>query len=214
MTEYRMFSVLFVSLIRVILLVFLPLMKQKEITRLLFFAGLLAFAGCRDRFDAYLATARKAFADENYVEVVDNLNLGLPRWKKSDGNEEKAQAYQLLGQAYRELRKIDKSVDAYQEAIKLSTNTYTAAYNLGVIHLTRNEPNLAAKAFQAALRMRNDDPLSLVGLGNALYAIQEYGQARLTYQRVVEVSPGVRDSLDNIKAIDKKIRAGRGRKRR
>lgn len=173
----------------------------------------LTLTACRREFLPLLQEARRTFAEENFVETVDASNAALQRWKDSDGTEAQAEAYQLLGQSYQRLHKAEKAVEAYQNAVRLSSNTFVSAYQLGMIFLTRSEPALAAKAFQAALRMKADDPLALVGLGNSFYMTEDYSQARLSYQRVIDTSPGVKESLEYTRLVDEKLQASRPRRR-
>src|SRR5437016_3491228 len=117
--------------------------------RLCLLAVLAATPACKKSFQPLLIEGRAHFNNQNYVEAVDSLNMALQRWGKPDGDEPKAEALQLLGQAYHRLRKVDKAIDAYQEAVRLSTATYTSAYDLGLLLLAKNEAKLASKAFQS-----------------------------------------------------------------
>jgi tetratricopeptide (TPR) repeat protein len=165
--------------------------------------------GCSKRFGPLFEKAQQMYAEKKWIETIDNINLALPFWRESDGRENKAQAYQLLGKAYHELKKIDKAIESYTKAVELSTNanTYDAAYSLGVIYLTANQPAPAVNAFKEALGRKKDDPWALIGLGNAYFAAGNYREARFAYQRVIDSSPGVRESLEYLKLIDEKARA-------
>ncbi len=172
---------------------------------LLFF--LFSLPGCRAGFPELYEKALENFSRGNYVDAADQLNLGLSRWTASEGEEAKAQAYQLLGKSYHKLHKRDKPAEAFEQAIRLSTNTFDSAYALGIISLASSKPQAAAKAFQDALRMKRDDPLALVGLGNALYALKEYKAAQEHYRRVLDTSPGVREALEALNLVEKKLQS-------
>lgn len=163
-------------------------------------------AGCRQEFSPYLEKAEKAFASRDYINTVDALNAGLPHWRSSDGDAKKARAFELLGLSYQNLRNTAKAVDAYQQSAKIAP-AYTPAYNLGNLYALNNQPKLAMASFQQALRAKPDDPLALLGLANSLYALHRFSEAAQTFQRVIDVSPGVADAIDSLKAI-------RGRHRR
>lgn len=172
--------------------------KTRPILLLSFALLILSLSACRKNFQGFLEQGRKSFEEKNYINTVDSLNVGLLHWRESDGNENKAEVYELLGQSYRYLRNTDKAVEAYREAIKLSTRTFTSAYELGMIQLAKNQIPSATDAFQKALQMNPDDPMSLLGLGHCYYAGRHYKDAEFTYQRVLEVSPGVRDALESL----------------
>ncbi len=174
---------------------------------LIFIAFAVAvLGGCSKRFMPLYEDGKEAYSEGNWIETIDDINLALPFWRESDGQENKAQAYQLLGKAYHKLKKIDKASEAYAKAVELSTNTYESAYELGMIYLTSKQNALSITAFKEALKMKKDDPWALVGLGNAYYDAGKYGEARIVYQRVVDSSPGVRESLEYLRLIDDKMR--------
>lgn len=159
---------------------------------------------CKRDFNIYYEKARREFHDQNYINTIDSINIGLLHWRDYHGEEKKAQAYQLLGQAYHHLRNMDKAMEAYREAVRLSTNTFPSAYELGMMYLTKNQPERAMDAFQKALKMKTDDPMALLGLANSYFALRRYKDAQFTYQRIVDVSPGVRDALEALTLIKNK----------
>lgn len=167
---------------------------------------LLALSGCGRKFAPLYEQARQDFENKNYVGAVDALNLALPRWHDSDGGSAKGLAYELLGKSYHKLRNIDKASDAFEQAIVFSTAAYESAYTLGVIRLAKGQYNEAAKAFRDALRMRKDDPLALVGLGNALYALRKFDEAQVMYEQVLNTSPGVKEAMEYLKLTQEKRR--------
>lgn len=166
-------------------------------------ATALMLCGCERSFNELLSKSRSAFADKNYTVVIDNLTLAIPRWKTNDGADQKGEAYELLGKSYHALRKLDQAADAFKMAVKLSNQRYDSAYTLGILYLAQSDPRDAQQAFQDALRMRTDDPLALVGLGDALYAQRKFAQAEEIYRRVLAVSPGVLDALNNLELVSK-----------
>jgi tetratricopeptide (TPR) repeat protein len=170
----------------------------------------LALTACHQDFAPFLDKAEKAFVERNYINTIDALNSGLPHWRESDGVRAKSRAFELLGRSYQALRNTDKAIDAYQQAVKLSPAAFDAAYNLGNLYFLKNQPKLALAAYQQALRSKPEDPLTILGLANSLYALERYSEASQAFQRVVEVSPGVREALDSIQAIRNK-RGTRGR---
>jgi tetratricopeptide (TPR) repeat protein len=166
----------------------------------------LTLSGCKKHFSTFLEEARKDFSDKNYVGTVDNVNVGLLQWKDSDGTEAKAEAFQLLGASYQQLRNTDKAIEAYQQAISLSTQTFLSAYSLGMLYLARSQPRDGLKAFEKALAMKEDDPSALLGLANCLYALRRNKEAYDVYQKIIDVSPGVREALESIAILKNRLR--------
>lgn len=175
--------------------------------RLGLLAAVLLLSGCERNFNDLLSDAQASFVQKNYTQVIDDVNLALPRWRQKDGADKKSAAYELLGKSYHALEKTDQAADAYKQAVKLSNNAYDSAYALGVMDLASSQVTQAKESFEMALRMKKDDPLALLGLGDSLYALKQYAEAKAIYKRVLEVSPGVTDALANLKLLDKKSNA-------
>src|SRR4029077_8314532 len=115
----------------------------------------------------------------------------------------KAEAYELLGRSYHQLRSIDRAIESYEQALKLSHKRFDATYDLGSIYITSNQPQPGAIAFQDALRVKPDDPLPMVGIGNCFFQMKRYDEATLMFQRVIDVSPGVKESIENLALLNK-----------
>ena len=177
-------------------------MKKNKIVQLGFFILFLSLGGCAKKFGDLTSQAQRSFDQKLYVETVDAINLALPRWEESDGQEKKAQAYQLLGKAYHQLKKMDQAIEAYREAVQLSSQTYDSAYTLALIYLGTSQLQKAKNYFEDALRMKPDDPLALVGWGDCLYLAKDYKNAKVIYNKVLEVSPGVSTAIYNLRLIE------------
>ncbi len=165
------------------------------------FLILLLLAGCQKKFSDVVARAEKEFEEKNFVNVVDTLNNGMPLWNPSDGNDLKGRAFELLGKAYHQLRNTDKALEAFGQAVNVSTNTVISAVTMGNIYLAQNQPAPAERMFDKGLQMRPKDPWALLGLGNSYYAQKRYDDARETFEKVLDVSPAVREALESLMAI-------------
>ncbi len=173
----------------------------------------IIISGCARKFDPLLSRAVKSYSAQNYVETIDALSLALRNWRESDGTEKKAQATELLGKAYKEIGKFDKAMDHFSDAIEMSSNTYDSAYTLGILNLAASKPNEAIRAFKTALKMKKDDPLALVGLGNSYFSLNDFVQAQVAYNRVIETSPGVSTALESLAIINKRNKEKRAVRR-
>ncbi len=167
--------------------------------------SLLATA-CHHDFAPFMDKAEKAFTERNYINTIDALNSGMPRWRESDGAATKSRAFELLGRSYQALRNADKAIDAYQQAVKLSPAAFDSAFNLGNLYLLKSQPRLALGAYQQALRTRPNDPLAILGVANSLYGLERYPEAAQAFQRVIDVSPGVHEALESLNAIHSRHR--------
>ncbi len=162
---------------------------------------------CGKNFPDIVAQAEKSFSEKNYIDAVDAINNGLTSWKESDGNDVKGRAYEVLGKSYHQLRNTDKASEAYTKAAALSRQTFDSSYALGNLHLAQNHPAMARKYFQEALSKRPDDPLALLGLGNSYYLEGKGDEAIASFEKVLSVSPGVREAIEQIAVL--KSRSGK-----
>ena len=124
-------------------------------------------AGCGRNFDGLVAQAQDKFVQKRHIEAIDALTLALAVWRDADGTEKKGKALELLGRAHQAAHQPEKAAVAYEEALKHSGDVYDAAYGLGIIRLAASQFHKGAQAVDLALRMKKDDPLALIGLGNA-----------------------------------------------
>ncbi|MCG3205085.1 MAG: hypothetical protein KCHDKBKB_01802 [Elusimicrobia bacterium] len=169
---------------------------------LIFFA--LGLTGCGKRFSASVDEAETAFSKHVYVDAIDAINNGLLKWKESDGTDLKGRAYEILGKSYHRLRNTDKAIEAYEQAVALSTRTVDSAMALGNLYLAKNQPELALKSYSAALQMKPKDPLVYLGLGNAYFAAKKIPEAVAQFEKVLDVSPGAREALEQLAVLKSK----------
>ncbi len=172
---------------------------------LLFFTAVasIALIGCQKHLGSYLLAAQKTFAEKNYVDTIDTLNSGLNYWQESEGVDKKAAAYELLGKSHRALRNVDKALESYQLAAKISQNRFGVYYDMASIYLTKGFAEQAEQNFREALRVKPDNPLALLGLGNSLFTQRKTDEARQAFQRILDTSPGVKDALESLSAMNK-----------
>ena len=60
---------------------------------------------------------------------------------------------------------------------------------------------MAAKFFLDALKMKSNDPLANLGLGNSYYLGRKIPEAKAAFERVLDTSPGVREAQEQLAAL-------------
>ncbi len=161
------------------------------------------FTGCRKPFSDRIAQAEQSFNEKNYINTIDTLTTALTDWREGDGAEEKGRAYEMLGKSYVQLRNTDKAAEAFTQAVANSNHTYDSALALGNIYLTKGIADRAQKSFLDALRMKPNDPLALLGLGNSYFSGKDNEKAIATFEKILDVSPGVREAIESLQALKK-----------
>ena len=87
------------------------------------------------------------------------------------------------------------ALPAGQLPASASVEQVTAA----LVAYEKNAPAAARKsAYQAALKQWPDQPVLLMGLGNAAYAMQDFPLAADTFRRMIEVSPDSAPAYNNL----------------
>ena len=90
-----------------------------------------------------MAAGRKAIEAKDYKAAVGHLTKAV---QEEPNN---ADAQSMLGYSYRKLGTFDKSMDHYQQALKIDGNHRSAHEYLGELYLEMNQPANAEKQLQA-----------------------------------------------------------------
>ena len=77
--------------------------------------------------------------------------------------------YYLLGLIYANQSKYDRSVEAYEQALKLNPKSYEAWHQLAKVHTTMVRFDKAVEAYQKATELNPKFPDAFQGLGSAYY---------------------------------------------
>ena len=88
------------------------------------------------------AAGRKAIEAKDYQAAVGHLTKAV---QEEPNN---ADAQSMLGYSYRKLGTFDKSMDHYQQALKIDGNHRSAHEYLGELYLDMNQPANAEKQLQ------------------------------------------------------------------
>ncbi len=89
------------------------------------------------------------------------------------------------------------SIDMYRAKVKHDSTSYTAYLNMGIAGLVAREGAVARDALDKALELRTEeaqeDPKSILQplkyLGTAYLILEDFANARTTFQRVLEIDP-------------------------
>ena len=92
---------------------------------------------------ANIAAGRKAIDAKDYNAAVNYLTKAV---QEEPNN---ADAQNMLGYSYRKVGTFDKSMEHYQQALKIDANHRSAHEYLGELYLDMNQPANAEKQLQA-----------------------------------------------------------------
>ncbi|MFN0117132.1 MAG: tetratricopeptide repeat protein [Elusimicrobiota bacterium] len=171
--------------------------------RLFFFVvfSCALFQSCKKDFSVLFEKAKTTYAKKDYIETIDTLNQSLSVWNESHGQEVRAQTYQMLGNTYEQLRNVDKAIEAYEAAIKLSNTTSTSALALGMIYQGKSQPQLSIPYFKKAIQMDPQNSLAYLGLGNSYFSLRQYQESKAAFQKTIDVAPGAKEALEALEIL-------------
>jgi Flp pilus assembly protein TadD len=99
--------------------------------------------------------------------------------------------YERVGDQYVADGKLGLAFVRYQKSLELDPNRATAGYKMGIVLLKKGSPENAVLHFRSVLQHNPDDPLALMGLGQALAAQRDDDSAETVSRRAVALDPGL-----------------------
>jgi tetratricopeptide (TPR) repeat protein len=108
-----------------------------------------------------------------------------------------------LGNAYRDLGGYEKAVDSYQKALTIDAKLLNAYMNLANLYLyTLDQPDLAIKTYQDALKNLPGNQEVAVLLGIAYEQSGDKAKAKTAYQTVLESNPNNAGAQAGMKRVE------------
>ena len=92
-------------------------------------------------------------------------------------------AYDALGAYFGQRQQLSCAVAAFESATRLDPNSWEARFNLALALLQKHETARAARELRIAIRIKPDDPLAHIALGEALGELEQ-NEAELKSSRL------------------------------
>lgn len=140
--------------------------------------------GNPDDSDALGRTASWYLQADMPREAAEFARSGLER-------RERAEFYDVLGQALLEQGDVDGAEEAMRASVRLKPYDEDARYNLGYLFLGNGRFDEAIQAFQESLEVFDKSARLELGLGVALFGVRRFPEAIDSYLRVSELAPGL-----------------------
>jgi predicted O-linked N-acetylglucosamine transferase (SPINDLY family) len=100
-----------------------------------------------------------------------------------------ADAHSNLGNAFRELGRLDEAEESYRRALAANSRFAMAHYNLGNVLMARKRFDQAAKSFGSAIALSPDLLEAHVNLGIVLAERGRYDEAEKCYRKALAIRP-------------------------
>lgn len=104
-------------------------------------------------------------------------------------NDRNSVAYSCLGDYYTNKGELGKAIENYHSAMAINPGDPTSNYNLGIVLIQAGRFDEAVGHLLRAARKFSRDEQLYLGLGIALAHQREMGQARVNFQKALEINP-------------------------
>ncbi len=204
----------------IVLLVF-PLLcnslfgQQKEEAEILVDEGIAYhdkgdYEGAIDKYDKalkldkdnLLALAEKAMSLlslQKYDETIENCQRAI---ENHQGNEALKSVYVTYGNAYDGLKKTDKSLDIYDEGLKLFPDFYMLHFNKGITLSSIKKYDEAIICFQKSASLNPKHASSQNALGRLLNVTDKRIPALLAFSRFLILEPQTKRAKENLGLLE------------
>ena len=134
-----------------------------------------------------IAHQRGAFQD-----AVDLIQKAL---KKNNRN---AYFYIHLGQAYRQLKRLDEAAQAFKKALKLEPQNAEAHHELGLALADAQRWDAALEEYERAMRLDPRNPHAALNAGNACHLAGRFETALDYYRKALSSAPELAEAHNNL----------------
>ncbi len=169
------------------------------------------------RPDYYQVSLRKAsfmpVSTEVRVRIAETFKMEITLEQATAVAERSLSAADKLfvkGNKLSEENKFEDAVEAYEEAIKLSSSNWGYYFNLGRSYKKMEKIDEALKAFQQALDLNPESYSVNKEVGEALGKKGEFESAKKFYQKATDLSPDDPDALYNFGVVQTNLGENEG----
>ncbi|MBS1635865.1 MAG: tetratricopeptide repeat protein [Bacteroidetes bacterium] len=149
----------------------------------IFFLLLVFVTANAQQDSSYYLKAKQAFKQENCKEAIENFTKDLAL------NPKRTVSLYARALCYRQLGKLDKSVEDLQAILKLDSANVDAMNALGDTYRLRNENKKAIQLFDRALVFDSNAREVYNNRGLAYEALKDYAEAEKNYIQANNFSP-------------------------
>ena len=141
----------------------------------------------------YRQYSQWCFGQSTDAETIQGCDAVI-RWARETKNDAGA-AFYNRGLAYRNLGKLDRAIDDFDQALKLKPNFADAWNERGVAYRQKGNNVQAVADFDEALRLQPDNAAALFNRAGALTSLGQFERAIADFNRVLQFSPADAEAL-------------------
>jgi len=123
----------------------------------------------------------------------------IPYYQKAaQVNPRSGKIWTLMGDAYRNLGKLDQSLQAYNQALKINPNTADAVFGIGIIRVLQGNHQEAVIQYERAIRLAPNDLRAYRNLGEVYVLQGKNHNAVDIFQKALEIDPTFTPIMKNL----------------
>ena len=115
-----------------------------------------------------------------------------------------AEAYNNLGNIYKEQKNYKKAITNYKKAVKIKPNYYEAYNNLGVLYKKIKDYPSALKSIYKALDITVNSPQVFNSLASLYFELKDYQKSLRYFEKVLSIDPYNIEAYNNLSVIFEK----------
>src|SRR5215475_2279637 len=123
---------------------------------------------------------------------------GPAELEKAIAAQPSAGAYDALGAYFGQRKELSCAIAAFEAAVHLDPNSWEARFNLSLALLEKHEPAKAARELNVAVRLKPEDPLAHIALGEASGELGQNDVAIDEFKLALKSDPKSVPALDGL----------------
>jgi tetratricopeptide (TPR) repeat protein len=121
-----------------------------------------------------------------------------PELEKVIASQPSAGVYDALGAYFGQRQQLSCAISAFEAAVHQDPNSWEARFNLSLALLQKHDPSRAARELRVATRIKPDDPLGHIALGQALSELGQNEAAIEEFNFALKSDPKSVPALDGL----------------
>lgn len=155
--------------------------------------ALLVAAAAPAEAQSYVRLTQWCFGQSTDEDTIQGCDAVI-RWAR-ESPRDTAAAFYNRGIAYRNLGKLDRAIDDYDQALRMRPAFPDALNDRGVAYLQKGDTERAIADFSEAIRLSPDFASAWFNRGGALVRQGRLDRAIADFDRVLELEPGDSETL-------------------
>lgn len=149
---------------------------------------------------ANLSEEANVYYAQNDIKNAQSILVSIPEEERT------AQNWLLLGNLLQDNGKQTEAEFMYKKSISVDEKYYKAYYNLGVLYMQLDKPNLAAEQFLKVTKLKPDYAYGHYNLACAYIKLEKFSKARFELLDAIEINNNIPEFHYNLAYVYKQMK--------